>query len=197
MTNATDVTPRIHDDAWVAPSATLVGDVSIGAATVVLHGAVITAESGPVHIGRECVIMENAVLRGVAHHPLRLDDNILVGPHAHLTGCRVEREVFVATGASIFNGAVLEEGCIVKINGIVHVRTRLSAGAVVPINWVAVGDPAQVLPPEDDERLAALLRERNFSRTVFGMDRDMTRMTKQYAAGLRDTYRNLRAGTRA
>jgi carbonic anhydrase/acetyltransferase-like protein (isoleucine patch superfamily) len=50
--------------------------------------------------------MEQAVLRGTARHPVRLADHVLVGPHAHLTGCTVEDSVFVATGACVFNGRV-------------------------------------------------------------------------------------------
>src|SRR5206468_1818809 len=66
--------PRIHASAYVAPNATLCGDVTIGAESRVLFGAVLTAESGPVTLGERCIIMENAVIRGVAHHPASLGD---------------------------------------------------------------------------------------------------------------------------
>jgi len=55
-----------------------------------LHGAVLTAEGGPIEVGPRCVIMENAVLRGTKRHPLRLGADVLVGPRAYLTGCAVE-----------------------------------------------------------------------------------------------------------
>src|SRR2546427_7992207 len=99
--------PRIHASAYVAPNATICGDVTIGAESRVLFGAVLTAESGPVTIGEGCIIMENAVIRGVAHQPASLGDHVLVGPHAHLSGCRIEDDVFIATGACIFNGATI------------------------------------------------------------------------------------------
>ena len=184
--------PRIDPTAYVAPTATLVGDVSIGPGSAVLFGAVLTAESGPVRVGKECVIMENSVLRGLARHPLTVGDHVLVGPQAHLSGCRLEGEVFVATGACIFNGAWLERGSIVKIQGIVHVRSRLTANSVVPIGWVAVGDPAEILPPQEDERLSQGLRERNFRGTVFGLSRDasMSQVNARYAASLQN-YRHL------
>jgi carbonic anhydrase/acetyltransferase-like protein (isoleucine patch superfamily) len=183
--------PRIAPGAFVAPTATLIGEVSIGVGSVVLFGAVLVAETGPVAVGRECVIMENAVLRGVARHPLVIEDHVLVGPHAHLTGCRVQREVFVATGACLFNGAVLEPESTVKVQGIVHVRTRLPAGAVVPIGWIAVGDPVEILPPEAEARLTALLRERNFMETVFGQrERSIKRMAEAYSGSLQ-RYRDL------
>lgn len=183
--------PRVDSTAYVAPTATLVGDVRVGPGSVVLFGAVLAAETGPITIGRECLIMENAVLRGLARHPLVVEDHVLVGPHAHLTGCHVQPEVFVATGACLFNGAVLETGSTVKIQGIVHIRTRLPANAVVPIGWIAVGDPVEILPPEQNARLAELLRERNFMGTVFGQrERSIKKMTESYTRNLQ-IYREL------
>src|SRR5207245_2660726 len=85
------------------------------------------AESGPVKLGERCIIMENAVIRGVAHHPASLGDHVLVGPHAHLSGCRIEDDVFIATGACIFNGASIGARATVRIRGIVHIRTRFLA----------------------------------------------------------------------
>src|SRR5215475_11920789 len=93
---------------------------------------------------RNCVIMDTAVLRGIKNAPLLLGDNVLVGPRAHLTGCTIEDDVFLATGATIFNGAHIGRRSEVRINGIVHIRTRLPAGSTVPLNWIAVGDPANI-----------------------------------------------------
>src|SRR6201985_453754 len=86
-------------------SAVVCGDVTIGAGTSVGFGAVLTAETGPITIGSKCVIMENAVLRGTKRHPLSISNNVLIGPHAHLTGCTIAENVFIATQVAIFNGA--------------------------------------------------------------------------------------------
>ena len=61
--------PRADPSSYIAPNATLCGDVSIGNGTAVLFGAVMTADGGPVKIGRNCMIMENAVIRGTERHP--------------------------------------------------------------------------------------------------------------------------------
>lgn len=129
--------PRIHPTAYVAPTATVCGDVTIGEASRVLFGAVIVAEGGPVVIGAHCIVMEHAVVRGTAQHPARIGDHVLVGPHAHLSGCTVEDSVFVATGAAVFNGARLGTRSEVRIHGVVHLRSVLPPDAVVPIGWVA------------------------------------------------------------
>src|SRR5436190_12305255 len=90
--------PTIDESAYVAPTAVLSGAVSVGPGSRVLHGAVLTAEGGPVTVGRACVVMENAMLRGTRRHPLRVGDHVLVGPRAYLSGCAVETECFLATG---------------------------------------------------------------------------------------------------
>jgi carbonic anhydrase/acetyltransferase-like protein (isoleucine patch superfamily) len=176
--------PTIDPSAYVAPTATVCGDVTIGPESCVLFGAVIVGEGGPVTVGSQCVVMENAVVRGVLRHPVVLGDHVLVGPHAHLSGCRVENDVFIATGASIFNGAVIGRRSTIRINGVVHIRTHLPPDTVVPIGWVALGEPAQLLSPQGHDEISALLAEANFARTVFGDEpaaRGATRMPERMA----------------
>jgi hypothetical protein len=102
----------------------------------------------------------------------------------------VEDSVFVATGASVFNGARLGARSEVRINGIVHVNTVVPAGATVPIGWVAVGDPAQILPPDEHERIWAVQKTLDFPRTVFGLERPpegesiMPELTRRYTRAL-------------
>ena len=184
------VSPTIHESATIAPNAIVCGDVTIGSDTCVNFGAVITAENGSIRIGAHCVIMENAVIRASRTHPTVIGDHVLVGPHAHLTGCTVETCAFIATGASIFNGAVIGERAEVRINGVVHVNSKLDGGIMVPIGWIAVGDPARLFPPEAHEELWPLQRAMGFSRTVFGLDPAgegetiMPQMTRRYTRAL-------------
>lgn len=181
--------PRIHKSAYVAPTATNCGDVTIGENSRVLFGAVVTAEGGPVEVGAECIVMENAVIRGTPRHPTCLGNLILVGPRAYLTGCTVEDNAFLATGSTIFNGALIREGSEIRINGVVHLKTTLPKDALVPIGWVAVGDPAEILPPDEHERIWTLQKPLDFPSTVFGVERGpaetmMPAITDRYARGL-------------
>ena len=164
-------TPAIAHDTRVAPNATICGDVVIGPNCSIGFGAVLVAESGPIRIGANCVIMDTAVLRGVRAHPLSLGDNVLVGPRAYLTGCEVENDAFLATGTTVFNGARIGRRAEVRINGIVHLRTRLADDAVVPLNWIAIGDPARILPPDAHEAIWAIQQTLDFPRYVFGVER--------------------------
>src|SRR3954471_5190065 len=135
--------PVVPESAYVAPSAVLCGAVVLGERTRVLHGAVLTAENGEVRTGTDVVVMENALVRGRANHPAILGDAVLIGPHAHINGATVEDEVFVATGVSMFPGSVAGTRSELRINSVLHVNSRLAPDTVVPIGWVAAGDPAQ------------------------------------------------------
>ena len=182
--------PHIDDSAYVAPTATICGDVRIGVDARVLFGAVITFEGGPVEIGDRCIVMENAVIRGTGRHPTRLGASVLVGPRAYLTGCIVEDSVFLAAGATVFNGAHIGTRSEVRINGVIHIKTVLAPDSVVPIGWIAVGDPAEVLPPGDHESIWAIQETLDFPGTVFGLPRPapgesiMPDLTRRYAKAL-------------
>ncbi|MDF1793927.1 MAG: gamma carbonic anhydrase family protein [Thalassobaculaceae bacterium] len=164
--------PTIHPDAWVAPDATLYGDVEIGAGTRILPGARVVAEGGGrIRIAETCIVMENAVIRATARHNCSIAEHCLIGPGAHVVGAEVADRVFVATGAAVFHGAHLETGCEVRIHATVHLRTRLAAGSTVPIGWVAVGDPAEILPPDRHDEIWARQRPLDFPGWVYGVDR--------------------------
>ncbi|MCD7440444.1 gamma carbonic anhydrase family protein [Streptomyces lincolnensis] len=163
--------PAVPDSAYVAPSATLCGAVALGEGARVLHGAVLTAEDGEVRVGENTVVMEHALVRGRAGHPAVIGDAVMVGPHAHVNGARVESEAFVATGASLFPGAVVGTGAEVRINAVVQVNSRLAPGAVVPISWIAVGDPARLFSPDRHDEIWAVQRELDFPGTVYGVSR--------------------------
>jgi len=163
--------PTVAASALVARSAVVSGDVDVAAGTVVLAGAVVTSQGGaPVRIGECCVVMENAVIRGAGKYPTTLGSYVLVGPNAHVSGATVESRVYLATGAAVFNGAVLEEGSVVAINAVVHIATRLTAGSFVPIGHIAFGDPARIVSPSEAPALRHEIAALGFTKNVFGLD---------------------------
>ncbi|WP_345803203.1 gamma carbonic anhydrase family protein [Microbacterium sp. AZCO] len=182
------VRPRIHSEAVIAPTAVISGDVTIGPDCQVLHGAVITAEGGPITLGENVIVMENALIRATVANSVHIGDHVLVGPMASVSGATIAEEVFLATGTRIFNGAKIGARSEVRINAVVHLRTVLPAETVVPIGWVAVGDPAQILSPDRHEEIWAAQRELDFPGYVFGLDREtpdlMVQLTERYGRGL-------------
>lgn len=182
--------PTIDDSAYIAPNAVLSGDVTIGANCSVLFGAVITADGGAVEIGADCVVMEHAVIRGTSKHATRIGSRVLVGPHAHLTGCTISDDVFLATGVAVFNGAEVGSGSEVRIHGVVHVNSVVAPDTTVPIGWIAVGRPAQLFAPQEHGSIWEVQRELDFPGTVFGASRDVSanESASKYARALRDRH---------
>jgi carbonic anhydrase/acetyltransferase-like protein (isoleucine patch superfamily) len=176
--------PTIDPSAYVAPNAVLCGDVRVGRDARILFGAVLTAEDGSVEVGERCVVMEHALIRGRRAHPVRLEDDVLVGPHAHVNGATVGAGAFLATGVSLFPGARVGARAEVRINGVVHVNSSLPDDGLVPIGWIAVGDPATVLAPERHDDIWAIQENLDFPGTVYGLPRSAPareRMQRQAA----------------
>jgi gamma-carbonic anhydrase len=181
--------PTVHPSAWIAPTAVLCGDVRVGQDARVLWNAVVSAEDGRVELGARCVVMEQALVRGRAANPVLVGDDVLIGPHAHVNGARIGREAFIATGVSLFPGARVGTRAEVRVGAVVHVSSAVADGEVVPIGWVAVGDPAQAFPPDRHEEIWAVQRELDFPGTVYGeprgddlMARVMPRQVAWFAA---------------
>src|SRR5438270_8277560 len=79
--------PQIDATAWVAPDATVCGDVVIGRGSRIMHGARLVGEGGgAIRIGDSCIVMENVVIRASRRHPCMIGDHCLIGPNAHVTG---------------------------------------------------------------------------------------------------------------
>ena len=114
-----------------------------------------------------------------------VDPGAWVAPAAVLCG-----DVRLAAGARVLWNAVLVDdgGPVelaeqVRINGVVHVNSALADGAVVPIGWIAVGDPAEILPPDRHDDIWAIQRELDFPGTVLGIERGASaaEATRRYA----------------
>lgn len=182
--------PKIDRSAYIAPTATVCGDVEIGPGCRIMFGACVVSEGAPLRLGAKCIVMENAVIRSTNRHPAAIGAHCLIGPNSHLVGCTLEESVFVATGAAILHGAHLAAGSEVQVNGVVHICTRIAPHATLPIGWIAVGDPAQFFPPGQHDAIWAVQEPLNFPEFVYGVPRgpqgrnDMTEITRKRAAAL-------------
>jgi carbonic anhydrase/acetyltransferase-like protein (isoleucine patch superfamily) len=175
--------PWVHPTAFVAPTATLVGDVRVGPRARVMYGAVLDAEASRIEVGECAVICENAVLRGSAaagdEQPVLLGDHAFVGPQATLLGCRVGRCAYLATAVTVLQSAELGAGASVAVGAFVHARTVLPAEFFVPPHMLAVGDPMRLLAPGDPE-VPVAIRDVGFARAAFGVDAEWTDRIARY-----------------
>jgi carbonic anhydrase/acetyltransferase-like protein (isoleucine patch superfamily) len=175
--------PRVHHTAYVAPTATLIGDVRVGPRARVMYGAVLDAEASRIEVGEAAVICENAVLRASAaagtDQPVILGDHVFVGPHATLLGCAVDRCAYLATAATVLQTARLGAGAVVAVGGLVHVRTVVPSEFFVPPYTLAIGDPVRVLVPGSSE-VPEAIRQVGFASVAFGVDAEWTDRISRY-----------------
>ena len=124
------IEPKIDPSSYIAPTAVVIGNVSIGAGAKVMFGAVINSEGSRVTIGEGTIISENAVIRATAdgnkEHFVAIGESVFIGPHATILGGVLEPCCYIATGATILHGAKVSSGSVVAVGALVH------ANAVVP-----------------------------------------------------------------
>jgi uncharacterized protein (TIGR02246 family) len=175
--------PQVHPSAYVAPTATLVGNVTVGPRARIMYGAVLDAEGSRIEIGEASVICENAVLRASAasrtDQPVVLGDHVFVGPHATVLGCTVGRCAYLATAATVLQTARVGAGAVVAVGGFVHACTVVPDEFFVPPHTLAVGDPVRVLASGDTE-VPDAIRDVGFASVAFGVDAEWTDRIKRY-----------------
>lgn len=177
--------PAVDASAFVAPTAVLVGNISVGADCRIMYGAVLDSEGSRVEVGPTAIINEHAVLRATAagdeERPVVVGDHVLVGPHASLLGCTGESCSYVATGATVLHGALVRSGANVAVGAVVHANAVVPEEFFVPPNTVAVGDPLEVFAP-GDRGLAEAVKAANFVASAFGVEVPFEERIERYRA---------------
>lgn len=145
------IVPTIADDVFLAPTASVIGDVEIGAGSSIWFGAVVRADNNHIRIGARTNIQDGAVIHvDAGPFSAHMGSDVVIGHGAILHGCTVEDGCLIGMGARILNGAVVESGAVV------------AAGALVtPGKWVKRGDlwagsPARFLRRVTDEERDAI-----------------------------------------
>lgn len=144
------IRPRIAPDVYVAPTAVIIGDVTIGAGSSVWFGAVIRGDAGPITIGERVSVQDNVVIHVNDHDATVLDDDVLVGHAAVLEGCHIGRWTMVGMRATVLSGARVGAECLIAAGAVVREHNHFAARSLI------AGVPAVVkgpLPPELEQRL--------------------------------------------
>ncbi|ANF31778.1 gamma carbonic anhydrase family protein [Leifsonia xyli] len=147
-----DRVPQIDPEAWVAPGATVIGDVTLGAGASVWYGAVVRADNAPIVIGAETNLQDNVSAHVDAAYPLTVGARVSVGHNAVLHGCTIEDDVLVGMSATILNGAH------VGAESLVAAGALITQGAVIPPRSLVAGVPARVRRELTDDEVEAIHR---------------------------------------
>lgn len=143
-----DAAPELARDVFVAPTATVLGRVRLGAGASVWYGAVLRGDVGSITVGARTNIQDLTVVHvTTARFDTTLGADVTVGHRAILHGCTIGDRVLVGMGAIVLDGAEIGEECIVGAGAIVTPGTKVPAGSLL------VGAPARVARElRDDER---------------------------------------------
>ncbi len=143
------IKPKIHESAYIAPTATIIGDVEIGEGASVWDGAVLRGDVSYIKIGKNTNIQDNAVVHVDYNEPTIIGENVTVGHMAVVHAAKIGNNVIVGIHAVILNGAEIGDGSVIGAGAVVTSRTK------IPPKSLVLGIPAKVVRQgEDIEKMA-------------------------------------------
>lgn len=129
---------QVADSAFIAPNATVLGDVLIGEQSSIWFGAVVRGDTDTIRIGRETNVQDLCMLHADPGFPCLLGDRVTVGHAAIVHGATVEDDVMIGMRAVVMNGAKIGARSIVAVGSVV------TEGTEIPPDSIAMGAPARV-----------------------------------------------------
>ena len=137
--------PAVHDSAFVAPTASIIGSATLAADSSAFYGVSVRADAAPISVGEGTNLQDNVVLHADPGFPCTVGARVSVGHAAVVHGCTVEDDCLVGMSATILNGAVIGAGSLIAAGAVVL------EGTVIPPRSLVVGVPAKVRRELTDE----------------------------------------------
>ncbi|KAK4259979.1 hypothetical protein QN277_003157 [Acacia crassicarpa] len=154
LMNVFDKAPVVDKEAFVAPNASVIGDVQVGRGSSIWYGCVLRGDANSVNIGCGTNIQDNSLVHVAKSNlsgkvlPTIIGDNVTVGHSAVLHGCTVEDEAFIGMGATLLDGVYVEKHAMVAAGALVRQNTKIPYGEV----WG--GNPARFLRKLTENEMA-------------------------------------------
>ena len=142
--------PFIAEDAYIAPTATIIGNVTIGSEASVWFGAVIRGDEGKIEIGARTSVQDNVVIHVNSRSDTVVGANVTIGHGAVLEGCTIGDGVLIGMNATVLSESKVEAGALIAAGAVV------GEGQVIPAQMLAAGVPAKVKRPLSAETVARL-----------------------------------------
>src|ERR1700677_5227384 len=140
------------DEYWIAPTASVIGNVILKKNASIGLGAVLRGENDPIIVGENSNVQDNSVLHTDVGQPLTIGANVTIGHMVMLHGCQIGDGSLIGIGAIVMNGASIGRNCLIGAGALI------TEGKAFPDNSVVMGAPGRLirtLSPEDGARLAA------------------------------------------
>ena len=131
--------PDVSPSAWIAPTATLVGDVTVEAEASIWYGAVLRADFGPIVVRQGANVQDGSVLHGGPDPVTEVGEGATVGHLCVVHGCTIGAEALIGNGATVLDGAVIGRGALVAAGATVP------PGLTIPDGMLAAGVPARIV----------------------------------------------------
>ncbi|MFD5277158.1 gamma carbonic anhydrase family protein [Pseudarthrobacter sp. NPDC058362] len=132
------VSPAVHDSAFVAPTASIIGSATLAAGSSAFYGVSVRADTAPISVGEGTNLQDNVVLHADPGFPCSVGARVSVGHAAVVHGCTVEDDCLIGMGATVLNGAVIGAGSLVAAGAVVL------EGTIIPPRSLVAGVPAKV-----------------------------------------------------
>src|ERR1700738_1408387 len=140
--------PSLHAESWLAPNASVIGQVTLAARASVWYGATLRAEAEPIEIGFGTNIQDGVTVHVDSEYPVQIGAGVSVGHNAVLHGCEVEDNVLIGMGAVVMNGAVIGAGALIAAGALVP------PGMAVPPRSLVTGMPGRIRRELSDAEVA-------------------------------------------
>ena len=144
--------PQVAEDAYVAPSADVIGSVSLGSQSSVWFGAVLRGDNDQISVGARSNIQDNTVIHVDAGVPVTIGDDVSVGHSVVIHGCTICDKVLIGNGAVVLDFAEIGENSLVGAHALVTERKHFPARSLI------IGAPAKVVRELTDEEVEQLSR---------------------------------------
>lgn len=146
-----DVSPSLPDGfCWIAPSATVIGDIRIGENVGIWFGSVLRGDNEPIMIGANSNIQENCVFHTDPGCPVVVGEGCTIGHKAMIHGCSIGSNSLIGMGATVLNGAKIGENCLIGAGALIP------EGKVIPDGSLVVGMPGKVVRELDGASIDGL-----------------------------------------
>jgi len=147
-----DQTPDYHETAWVAETASVIGNVILSESSSVWFGATVRGDNEPIKLGARSNIQDGSVCHSDPGSPLTIGEDVTIGHLAMVHGCTIGDGSLIGIGATVLNGAVIGKNCLIGAHALI------TEGKVIPDNSVVMGAPGKIVkqvPQAQEAMLAA------------------------------------------